>query len=210
MRARHVLAVLVIVGLVGAAGWFVWRSIPGTIERALTTSKEREIDLATVVTRVRDLNRLETAAMHVVHVSTITQSYEFVPDAISGDTLTFLAAGDVIAGIDLATLKPEDMYRQPDGTVMVRLPPAQVLVTRIDNRESRVMARKTGFFRQADMGLEGRARLYAEGGVRKEAIKKGILPLAQHNAEARIADLLHAVGIRKVEFVEFTPPVAAN
>jgi hypothetical protein len=210
MRARQLLAVLAIVVLVGAAGWFVWRSVPRAIENAISTPRESEVDLAMIVTRVRDLNRLETAAMHVLHVSTISQSYSYVPDALSGDTLTFLAAGDVIAGIDLSLLKKDDMYRQADGTVMVRLPPPQILVTRIDNRESKVMARKTGFLRKADVGLEGRARLYAEGGVRNEAVKKGILPLAQHNAEARIADLLHAAGIQKVEFVETTPPALAN
>lgn len=205
MRARHVFAALVIVALVAASGWFVMRSIPRAIESAVTTPREREIDLAAVVTKIRDLNRLETASMHVLHISTISQTYDYVPNTLGGDTLTFLAAGDVIAGVDLSQMRAGDLARGPDGTVMVRLPAPQVLVTRIDNRESRVMTRKTGFFRKADMGLEGRARLYAETGVRTEAIKRGILPLAQHNAEARLAELLHAVGIPKVEFIEATP-----
>ena len=136
--------------------------------------------------------------MRVIHVSTITQSYELVPNAIAGDELTFMAAGDVIAGIDLSQLRQEDVRRDPDGTIVVRLPAAQVLVTRIDNRESRVINRKTGIFRRADMNLESRARQYAEQSVRNEAMKKGILPLASQNAEVKVAELLHMFGFQRV------------
>ena len=136
--------------------------------------------------------------MRVVHVSTITQSYQLVPNALAGDELTFFAAGDVIAGIDLSQLKQEDVRRDTDGTVIVRLPPPQILVTRIDNRESRVLNRKTGLFRRADMNLESRARQYAEQGIRTEALNKGILPLASQNAEVKVAELLHTFGFQRV------------
>jgi hypothetical protein len=136
--------------------------------------------------------------MRVVHVSTITQSYELVPNALAGDQLTFFAAGDVIAGLDLSQLKKEDVHREPDGMIVVRLPPSQVLVTRVDNRESRVINRKTGFFRRADMNLESRARQYAEQSIRNEALNKGILTLASQNAEVKVAELLHMFGFQKV------------
>jgi hypothetical protein len=195
---------LIFVLLIVVAGAVIWvsRELPRRVAAEVGKPKEKEIDLLAVVTRVRGLNRLETASMHVVHVGTVTQSYAFVPNALAGDSLTLMATGDVIAGVDLELLKPGDIYRRADGTVVIRLPAPQVLVTRINNRESHVTTRNTGFLRHPDSGLEGRARLYAESGIRNEAINQGILKLAGQNAQARIAELLHSAGIGKVEFVE--------
>jgi hypothetical protein len=202
MSRRSVTIAVAVVLLFLTAGWFVFRVVPKQIASALTATAEREVDLGAVVTRMRGLNRLETATMRVVHVGTVTQSYDFVPDRFAGDTLTLMATGDVVAGVDLAQLRPDDVWRRPDGTVVVRLPPAQILMTRIDNAATKVIARKTGMFRRSDDGLEGRARLRAEAGVRNEAMSKGILKIAGANAEARIAELLHAAGAPRVVFVE--------
>ena len=198
-NARRLVVVLLAISVV-AAVVLLWRS--RKIVTEITKPTETEIDLGAVTTRLRNLNRLETASMHVVHVSTIKQEYKLIPNSFGGDELTLYAGGDVIAGVDLSLLKPGDISRAPDGTVIVRLPPPQVLLTRIDNRETRVLSRKTGLLRRADPNLEGRARLYAEGGVRSEAVRKGILQLAKNNAELRIAELLHATGIMRVTFVE--------
>lgn len=189
-------ATVVVIGVTFFAGWMAWRHAHRTIEQAFTP-REEQIDLGAVVTRVRALNRLETASMRVVHVSTITQSYDLVPNALAGDELTFFAAGDVIAGIDLSRLKSDDVRRDGD-TVVVRLPQPEILITRLDNRQSRVIDRKTGFFRRADMNLESRARQYAEQGIRNEAVSKGILTLASQNAEVKVAELLHTFGFQHV------------
>lgn len=199
---RRLVVFLLAISVV-AAGLLLWRA--RNIATEIAKPAETEIDLGAVTTRIRNLNRLETASMHVVHISTIRQEYKLIPNSIAGDELTLFAGGDVIAGVDLAQLKNGDISRAPDGTVIVRLPPPVVLLTRIDNRETRVVSRKTGLLRRADPGLEGRARLYAEGGVRSEAVRKGILPLAKNNAQLRIAELLHAVGVTRVTFVDVIP-----
>lgn len=185
-----------------ATGYTVWRLAKRTVEREIFTPQEKVIDISTLVTQVRELNRLETAAMRVIHVGTITQSYKVIPDALGGDEITFLATGDVIAGLDLSQLKPEDVWRSPDGTINVRLPPPAVLVTRVDNKESRVINRKTGMLRRTDVDLETRARQHAEENIRSEALKKGILNLAAGNAEKKMADLLRTFGAEKVRFVQ--------
>jgi hypothetical protein len=190
--------IAVILGIVAAA-LYIGHRIEQAAVRAVTR-KEETVDLGSLVTRIRDLNRLETAGMRVVSVSTIRQTYDLIPNALAGDELTLYAAGDVIAGVDLAPLKTEDVYREPDGTVVVHLPPPQILVSRIDNRATHVIDRRTGVFRRADIGMEGRARQYAEQNIRNEALRKGILPLAQKNAEARVAGLLHTLGATKVRF----------
>src|SRR5438132_5060356 len=169
--AAALIAAVCVIGVTFGVAWVAWRQTQRRVEQVFTPHEE-QIDLGTVVTRVRALNRLETASMRVVHVSTITQSYELVPNALAGDELTFFAAGDVIAGIDLSQLRQQDVSRDADGTIVVRLPPSQVLVTRIDNRESRVIARKTGFFRRADMNLEFRALQYAEAVISNLVLKQ--------------------------------------
>ena len=192
-------ALAIVLVFIAATAWFIAHRIEQAAVRAVTR-REETLDLGSLVTRIRDLNRLETAEMRVVSVSTVRQTYDLIPNALAGDELTLYAAGDVIAGVDLSLLKTEDVYRQPDGTVVVHLPPPQVLLSRIDNRATHVIDRRTGVFRRADVGMEGRARQYAEQNIRNEALRKGILPLAQTNAEARIAGLLHTLGAAKVRF----------
>ena len=181
--------------------FFVWRMAKRAVVTEIFTPQEKVIDITSLVTQVRELNRLETTSMHVMHVGTIKQSYRLVPNAIAGDELTFLAEGDVIAGLDLALLKQDDVWRSADGTVNIRLPPAQVLVTRVDNAKSRVLTRRTGVLRRQDIDLETRARQYAETNIRSEALKRGILKTAADNGERKLADFLHTLGFEKVRFV---------
>jgi hypothetical protein len=158
------------------------------------------VDLALVVNQIRGLNRLETAAMRVTHVATISQTYTLIPDALAGDEVTLYAVGDVIAGVDLSQLQPGDIQRDANGTVIIHLPPSMVLLTRLDNRQTHVVNRRTGVFRRADQQLEARARQYAEQSIRSESVRRGILQTAELNAQARVAELARALGARKVVF----------
>ena len=188
--------IIVTVGVIGS-----WVIAHRAVEKLTVHKQESALDLGAIVTQVRQLNRLETASMHVLHISTITQTYTNVPDSLAGDQLTFLASGDVIAGIDLSRITERDVWRQRDGTIVLRLPPSQMLVSRIDNAQSRVLSRNTGLLRRADIDLESRVRQTAEQGIRNEALKKGILTMASQNAETKLAGFLHTLGFQKVKFV---------
>jgi hypothetical protein len=192
--------------IAATSGYLVWRMAKRTLVTEVLTPKEKILDLSVLVTQVRELNRLETAGMRVMHIGTVTQSYSLVPNAIAGDELTFLAEGEVFAGIDLSHLRKEDVWRSPDGTVNIRLPQAEVLVTRVDNEKSRVLSRKTGVLRRADVDLETRARQHAEKNIREEALKRGVLKLAATNGEKKLADFLMAAGVEKVRFVSTPSP----
>lgn len=174
---------------------------------ALTKPHDEMLDLSLVVNQIRGLNRLETAGMRVTHVGTISQTYALVPNALAGDELTLYSVGDVIAGVDLAQLQAGDVHRDPDGTVVIRLPPPMILFTRLDNRQTHVVSRKTGFFRRADQHLEARGRQYAEQSIRGEAVRQGILSTAEVNAQQRIAELARALGARRVVFAGGTAKV---
>jgi hypothetical protein len=196
-------ALLITIVVVVTSVVFVWRTATRAVAATETifAPQEEALDLGAVVTQVQKLSRLETASMRVMHVGRVTQTYKMVPNALGGDEITFLAMGDVIAGIDLSKLRQEDVWRSPDGTINMRLPPPQILVTRVDNEQSRVLTRKTGVLRRADIDLETRARQHAEANIRSEAMKKNILPLAARNAEEKLAELLRTLGAEKVRFV---------
>jgi hypothetical protein len=168
--------------------------------RAATEKRESRDDLADLVIRVRGLARLETVTMRVMHVGRIRQSYGFVPDQLAGDEITFLAVGDVVAGINLAVITRQDVRVDRDGTLVMRLPASEIFMTRLDNRESHILNRDTGLLRRADPGLETKVRQFGEASIRAEAMRKGILPIANQNAEARLADFLHTVNFQKVRF----------
>lgn len=175
------------------------------VRRVVQTSnvaREENVDISALVTQVRGLNRLETAAMRVTNMGKVTQSYQLIPNSIAGDEVTLYSVGDVIAGVDLSQLQPGDVHLNPDGTLIMHLPPPMVLLTRLDNRQTHVVSRKTGLLRRADSQLESHARQYAEQSIRNVAVRQGILQLAKQNAQARIAELAHAMGARSVRFEE--------
>jgi len=202
-RALKVLLLVLLAGSLILATAYILRKgsdiVRGTVTEAVK-KEETTVDIESIVTRVRDLSRLETAAMKVMNVSTIDQSYGVVPNSMAGDSMTFLGVGEVIAGVDLSQLRREDVRVAPDGFLVVSLPPPQILLTRLDNTQSRVMNRQTGIFRKADVHLESRARAHAELNIRNEAIKKGILPLAQRNAQQKLAEFIHMLGVKRVRF----------
>ena len=204
IRKRWIVLGIVVLMVVGTA--FMMRLLfpPREVARALVDAtvgrNEQPVDLTAIVTKVSELNRLETAQMRVVHVSQLKQSYGIVPDMFAGDSLTLMAVGDVYAGVDLSRLTRDDVREESDRSVVIRLPASEILVTRLDNEETKVLDRKTGAFRKADLGLEGRARVFAEDGIRREALQKGILDLAASNAERKISDLATALGAERVRF----------
>lgn len=208
MQRRTLFLILggIVIALIVAltTGVLVWRLAKRTVSdqiSAVLTPHEKTIDVAALVTQVRELNRLETASMHVIHVGRVSQSYTLVPNALAGDEITFLAAGDVIAGIDLGRLQPQDVWRSSDGTINLRLPPAEVLVVRVDNAQSKVLTRDTGVLRRRDIDLETHARQHAEENIRREAVNKGVLTMAATTGEKKLAGFLHTLGFEKVRFV---------
>lgn len=194
-----ILLVVIFAAIVGL--YFLFVGPERLVERTFGR-KEEQVDLALLVTQIQELSRLETASMRVMHISTVTQSYGAVPNQLMGDELTLLAVGDVIAGVDLSHLKQEDIRYAGEGTLAIDLPPPIVLVVRVDNQESRVLNRDTGVLRRADVHLETRARARAEANIRNEAVRKGILTLAEQNAQKKLAEFLGKVGFQTIRFEE--------
>jgi hypothetical protein len=202
---RRAVTTVVLLGVVVIAAFVYLERRAKKAEEEITTPHEEMIDIGAVVTRVRSLNRLETSEMRITHVATVKQTYKWVPDAFGGDSLTLLAAGDVIAGFDFSQLTENDVTRDATGGVVLHLPAPQILVTRLDNNATRVINRNTGMLRREDPDMESRARAHVETMIRDEALKNGILKQAEDNGEKVLAELLHTLGFQRVQFVFAKP-----
>src|SRR5437868_74159 len=107
-----------------------------------------------VLERVQRLGRLETCRYNE-QVVVRGDTSGILPVWVAGDRLVFLGRGEVVAGVDLARLHPEDVRVDGDA-VRIRLPPSEILHARLDNVQSEVMDRQTGLFTGPDRQLETR------------------------------------------------------
>ncbi len=157
-------------------------------------------DPVTIIHEVRSLARLETIQYSVEKVILADSGREEVK-ALFGDKLLFVAHGEVIAGVDLTKLKVEDVILEGD-VVSIRLPEAEILVTKLDNDRSYVYDRQTGLLVRPDTQLETLARQTAEDEIYQAALKDGILEQAKTNAENFIDRLIRSLGYEEVIFLQ--------
>ena len=157
-------------------------------------------DPVTIIHEVRAVARLETIQYSVEKVIT-AEVNQGLFEMFVGDRLLFVAHGVVTAGIDLARIQPEDLWLQ-DGVLHVRLPQAEVLVAALDNEQSYVYDRDTGFLTQGNTDLETAARQAAEQAIIDAALEDGILEQARINAEVFLEKFFQALGYAQVVFVQ--------
>jgi hypothetical protein len=122
-------------------------------------------------------------------------------NALLGDRLLFIAHGNVIAGVDLSQLKPEDVIVHDNQSISLRLPPARVLSQSLDNGMSRVYDRQRGLLTTGDSNLETQVRQEADQQILQAACQGGILHQADTNAQTQVRALLVTMGFRQVEFL---------
>jgi hypothetical protein len=204
LDARHgILAAIVIVLLVGV--FFIGRAIPFEPHLPpVTTSVVEMKPTPNVIMAVRDLARLETADYHIERVIELTDKQTHLFGLFDAkDALLLVAAGDVVAGVDLERVHDEDVrIEEIDGgkrRVHLRLPPPEIFSVAIDNARTHVVHRTTDTLATRKEGLEGMARQEAESSMRKAAAEGGILDRARRGAERSLRELLRALGFDGVE-----------
>lgn len=199
--------VVVIVGGVGLVG--AVRRLAQPLEEAERALQEQFEEIAnptptivpdpvTIIRQVQSLSRLETASYTVEKVIT-AESGQGAFAFLFGDRLILVAHGQVIAGVDLGKMGEGDVIVAEDGTAVVTLPPAEVLVVALDNQDSYIYDRDTGLIGM-NPALETDARRAAEEEILNVALEDGILEMAQQNAEAYVRNLIIALGFREVIF----------
>lgn len=209
-----ILAILVIVLVGGLALVNTMQKLAhplGQVEQALE-EQIREIvnstptiipDPMTIIRQVRSLSRLETASYTIEKVIT-AESGQGTFGFLFGDRLILVAHGRVIAGVDLGKMGENDVIVAENATVIVTLPPAEVLVATLNNQDSYVYDRDTGWVGM-NPALETEARQAAENEILKAALEDGILEMARQNAENYVRNLILALGFREVIFAQPAP-----
>jgi hypothetical protein len=155
-------------------------------------------DPVTIVHEIRSLARLETIKFSLEKIIT-AEIHQGAFDWLIGDRLIFVAHGEVIAGIDLNKLDPEDLEVK-GGVLYVTLPEVEIFVTALDNEQSYVYDRDTGLFTHGEVNLETEARRVAEREIERSALEDGILDLAEQNAISFLDRLFRDLGYPEVIF----------
>lgn len=163
-------------------------------------------DPVTIIREVRSLSRLETASYTIEKIIT-AESGQGPFSFLFGDRLILVAHGQVIAGVDLEKIQESDVAVNADGTVFIDLPPAEVFVTVLDNRQSYIYDRDTGMI-GLNPSLETAARQAAEDELLQAAIEGGLLETAQQNAEVYLRHLVLALGFQDAKFSVSSPSAA--
>jgi hypothetical protein len=157
------------------------------------------IDQPTVVRQIQQLQRLETVSFTMDKIISGEHDSPYMPKFLVSDRLLLVVHGEVIGGVDLSKLQLNDVVVQ-DQSISLRLPQAQILVTRLDNAQTRVYSRDTGLFSSPDPNLESEVRQEAERQLQEAAMQGDILKTADGNARTTISSLLQGLGFKKVDF----------
>jgi hypothetical protein len=158
-------------------------------------------DPVTIVREVRALARLETiqyTVEKVIAAETRQGPFGF----LVGDRLLLVAHGEVIAGVDLAQIGPDDVWLDSYGRVYMVLPEPEIFVATLDNDKSYVYQRDTGLLTKGDVNLEATARQAAEDAIREAALEDGILEQARINAESYLYRMMRALDFQDLIFSE--------
>jgi hypothetical protein len=185
-----------------AVGLIIWLAT-GTgllsLLRAYRGGTLIHIDQPTVVRQIQQLQRLETISFTMDKIISGEHDSPYLPKFLVSDRLLLVVHGEVIGGVDLSKLQPADVVVQGQS-ISLRLPQAQILVTRLDNAQTRVYSRDTGLFSSPDPNLESEVRQEAERQLQEAAMQGDILTTADGNARSTISSLLQGLGFKKVDF----------
>jgi hypothetical protein len=184
MRRRRILAALLIVIL---AIFLATRRY----------SRTPDFDPQSVVTQVRQLNQLATVRYTVQKVVGIKEDKQ----PVGSESILLVMQARVEAGIDLSGLREQDVFRRPDGALVIRMPEARILNVAVDEKQTKVWDRTKTWWTPwvpYSIDLEQRARIEGLDAIRQGALEMGILKDAERNAESSIRGLLGLAGVKSV------------
>jgi hypothetical protein len=157
-------------------------------------------DQRAVVAQVRQLNQLATVRYTVQKVVSLQEQKQ----PVGAESILLVLQARVEAGIDLSTLRDQDVTNGSNGSLVVRMPPAQIMSVAVDEKETRVWDRQKTWWTPwipYSLDLEQRARAQGLEAVKKAALEMGILKDAERNAETSIRGLLGLAGVKQIVIV---------
>lgn len=153
-----------------------------------------------VITAIRGLSRLESTNFHVERVVDLRDQHSVLFGfTTADDAILLVASGDVVAGVDLAKLRPEDIVvDEATRRVRITLPAPEIFSARLDNDRTFVYERRTDVMARRSPTLETRARQEAERTMRAAALEAGVLDRAGTEARATVGTLVRGLGFADV------------
>jgi hypothetical protein len=188
MRMRHV----VLLALLFVVGGFLW--LVSRIEG------RPDLDPPAIVTQVQQLSQLTTVRYTVQKVVAIEEPKY----PVGLESILLILQASVEAGIDLASLREQDVTRDSTGAIRLRLPAAQILNVIVNEKETKVWDRRKTWWAPwtpYSKDLEQRARMTGLESIKKAALDMGILRQAERNAETSIRSLLTLAGVKSVVII---------
>jgi hypothetical protein len=184
------LLAVILLGLGAAAGIFLLRWAQGSGGPRVYTGPA-------LLQQVKTLSELVTV-QYVIEKVVVVEDVKWI--AVLGENRVLMVAHGVVkAGLDLNRLQPGDL-RVHDQSITVKLPPARITEAFLDEKQTRVVERSTGFLRSFDKDLEQTARQNALDEIRRAALAGGILKDADSRARQQLTNLLRQAGFQQVQF----------
>ncbi len=180
-----VLSLLVIFAAAAYYAYFFYQK-----QQQISQQQHVTITREGVLTKIQELNRLETMAFHidtVVHSEKQGNWYKLWQDHEKG---LFIVKGQVVAGVDLSKLDASDVTVSADGQKMiVDLPAAEVFSTQISNIQVYDHQRGWMNLEPLDNNLLQQAQNAAKVQIQQSACQAKILQLANDNASKQMTQL---------------------
>jgi len=155
----------------------------------------------TVVQQVQTLSDLVTVKYVMQKVEIVDSPPEStLGKFVQGDNkVLLLAQGVVKAGIELKKITPDDVTIS-GKSLTITLPRPQITDAYLDDAQTKVIERTTGFLRSLDKDLEQTTRQYAVADIRRAALESGILNDANERARTELRTFFQQAGFETVEF----------
>jgi hypothetical protein len=159
-----------------------------------------------VLKSIQDLERFQAATGHFEVIVDLEKDTRFVPSAIRGERILFVAVGDVDAGVDFSGLDDDAVEVSDDGeAVELELPHAEFFGTRIDPARSYVYDRDRGLidrvasvFQDNPTSERELYRLAEQKLLASARSRSGLLTRAERNTRTMLTGLLRALGFTRV------------
>jgi len=188
----RILIVIILVAAVGFTGWSVWR----WYQQGGFVFDKRQA----VVTELQLLERLETASFTVETIIDGGSQGNTLQQFLFGDRILLIAQGKVIAGIDFADFE-KDAIDIDGSSITVTTPRPIILVTTLNENQTRVYDRQRGLLAPANNDLESEARQEAQQRIQAAACEADILNQAGSNAQRQLEALLRALQFEDVRVI---------
>lgn len=197
--------------------WVAFGGLGGCFPSFDNPFTEETVDRSSpvVLKSIENLRRFQAATGHYEVIVDLEKDTRYVPSAIRGERVLFVAVGDVEAGVDFTDLK-DDAVRVSDNrrTVHLQLPHAEFFRARVDPERSYVYDRDRGLidrvasiFQDSPTSEQELYVLANEKLLDAAEESPDILARAERNTRLMLVGLLEALGFTSVtiEFVDVAP-----